>query len=768
VQQAPPAGAPTPTAAASTTTPWGSDLLAVSTAVGFFDLQFRAGQFRYAPAWKRLLGYGAADLDDTYDTWLRLLHPDDSGAAPDRLGRKAAPGEQRTFSVECRMKHRAGHWVWVHVVGVQTFTTASEVDRVAGVMLDISERKEWEELGMLADERLSQLTGDGGLAVFDVDFVTGTVMASSAWQALTARATDAPTLEQLAAHFGQSSGAELAKHWQELGKPDAWLFRSVGLKRADHVPVGVWLGLHRHFSKRGEVVRAIGFAVPTLLMSGAGGHIALAALDAVREGVIIADRSARVLHLNKKAQQLTGFSLSRAREQTVDMIFRLRTLSDGKPAEDAIWTLAESTELRLDNQHALVPADGGAVRPIVWSVSEARDADDQGLGVVIVFRDPAEMPLNPEELLRANRFETLGQLAGGIAHDFNNLLTTILGGVSQAKESRDPTYLDDAESACMAAKTLTRQLLDLAKGSGGDNLQVMKPADILRDSLRIAAAGASTKVTLELDEDSGPVEVDRGQMLQVFQNLIINSIQAMPDPAAGEIWLRCRNLKLASGQLENLPAGRYVQMEVQDNGSGIAADHLQRIFDPFFTTKKQGTGLGLATALSIVRHHGGELGVESIVGVGTTFCAFLPICEQTVQATTRRAPTLRFGTGRVLLMDDDPKITQLTGAMLASLEYAYDVARNGEEALVLYRRQLNVNRPYDAVILDLTIIGGMGGEACFKHLRELNPDVRAIVSSGYDNDRMMKQFLEQGFAAYLTKPYRVTELGNVLRTVLGK
>jgi DNA-binding NtrC family response regulator len=155
------------------------------------------------------------------------------------------------------------------------------------------------------------------------------------------------------------------------------------------------------------------------------------------------------------------------------------------------------------------------------------------------------------------------------------------------------------------------------------------------------------------------------------------------------------------------------------------------------------------------------------VGSGTTFTIFLPQAAQTAEVEAHRAPTLRFGTGRILFMDDDEKICALTGGMLESLEYKFDTARNGEEAIGLYKRYLNIGRPYDAVILDLTIIGGMGGADTYKKLRGLDPDVRAIIASGYDNEEMAKEFLQMGFCGYLTKPYRVTDLGRILKTVLG-
>jgi CheY-like chemotaxis protein len=233
------------------------------------------------------------------------------------------------------------------------------------------------------------------------------------------------------------------------------------------------------------------------------------------------------------------------------------------------------------------------------------------------------------------------------------------------------------------------------------------------------------------------------------------------------VQVRAANTTLVENQVPALAAGGYVEIEVRDNGSGIKPEHREKIFDPFFTTKKHGTGLGLATVLSVVRKHGGQIGLDTQEGVGTAFTVYLPKADRPAEVQARRAASLRFGTGRILVMDDDPNISALTGKMLASLDYKYDLAKDGDEALALYRRYLNIGRPYDAVILDLTIVGGMGGEACFAELRQLDPDVRAIVASGYDNDEIAKKYVEQGFCGYLTKPYRLADLGKVLKAVLG-
>jgi len=296
---------------------------------------------------------------------------------------------------------------------------------------------------------------------------------------------------------------------------------------------------------------------------------------------------------------------------------------------------------------------------------------------------------------------------------------------------------------------------------------VVASKEILTDAVKIASAGSSAVITVEVPDGVEPVQVDRSQILQVFQNLVVNALQAMPPaPHVGRVQLRASNLSLADGQVPGLAAGDYVEFESRDNGSGIKPEHLAKIWDPFFTTKKHGTGLGLATVLSVVRKHGGHIGVVSELGVGTAFTIYLPRATKPVEAKTRRAASGRFNTGRILLMDDDSKICLLTTMMLNSLGYTHDVAKTGEEALKLYRSYLKINRPYDVVILDLTVVGGMGGEDCFKALKELDPEVRAIVSTGYDNDEMNKKFFDLGFCGYLTKPYRVGELGKALHSVL--
>ena len=746
--------------------------------LGFFDLNFLKGEMYYSPTWKKMLGYADSALSNTYETWLALIHPDDSGAAPDRQGRGGATGT-RQFSLEFRMKHASGHYVWVQSVGAQYFGPNGALQRVIGAHLDITDRKEFEEASLRAEERLQQLGDRGRVGMFDLDFSTGLYWLSPGFRSQLGYAeNDLPdTLESvlLTLPMDETAGGLqayfLAQHPNQVA-----YFDTLRMRQRDGRVVHLHAGIVRQFSRRKELQRVLGFIVPLPEANAAGGlgdaglglpaaHLA-ALLVEIQEAVLLADAGGQIVFLNLKAEQLLGRTNAECLGQQAWEIFRLVHRESGQLGESPIakaLTGGESTKL---NTEFALDTGGPKPLPVAFSTRAVMDATGKPSGAVVVFRNPQEMTLTPEELVRANRFESLGQLAGGIAHDFNNLLTTILGGVSMAKDAHDNSGLENSERACLAAKGLSKQLLTFAKG-GTAVRQVVKPADILADSMRLAAAGSAVKIELNVAPDTTTICVDRAQILQVFQNLIINAIQAMPTGQGG-IWISTRNHKLTEGQVAPLPAGVYVAIEVRDNGSGIKPEHLEKIFDSFFTTKKSGTGLGLATVLSIVKRHSGQMSVESEVGVGTAFTVYLPQADKPEEVEARRAPSLRFGTGRVLFMDDDEDICALTGMMLESLGYKYDLARKGEEAIQFYKRYLNIGRPYDAVIMDLTIIGGMGGEQTFKHLRELDPQVCAIVTSGYDNDEMRRQFLDMGFCDYLTKPYRVGDLGKSLRTVLGK
>ena len=239
-----------------------------------------------------------------------------------------------------------------------------------------------------------------------------------------------------------------------------------------------------------------------------------------------------------------------------------------------------------------------------------------------------------------------------------------------------------------------------------------------------------------------------------------------PPPHVPRLRLRAGHVSVADGHVPRCATSDYVAFEFCDNGVGIAPEHIEKIFQPFFTTSKHGTGLGLSTARSLVEKHGGQITVDSEPRHGSAFTVYLPRADQHADVQARRAASQRFGTGRVLVMEDDAKISGVTAAMLRALDYKCDLATNGVDAVALYKRYQNIGRPHDVVILDDIVNGGMGGEECFRALRELDPEVRAILASGDDRADAARTSLEQGFCGYLTKPYRVSDLGKMLKTVL--
>ena len=383
-------------------------------------------------------------------------------------------------------------------------------------------------------------------------------------------------------------------------------------------------------------------------------------------------------------------------------------------------------------------------------------------------REIVERERMESELSRMQKLESLGLLAGGIAHDFNNLLGAIMGNVSLALldvEPANPAHrqLAKAEQAALRAQELTRQLLTFSRG-GAPVKRLIALSGVIAEAAGFSLRGSRVLHELAIPGDLWPVEADEGQMMQVFNNLLINADQAMP--SGGIIRISAQNVTLGEGNDLPLSAGRYVKISITDEGTGIPPEHLAKVFDPFFTTKQKGSGLGLAASYSIIRKHEGLITVDSELGRGTTFSIYLPASQGDVTFFSR-VDTFTKGNGRVLVMDDEEDMRNTTGDMLTRLGYTVDYAGEGVEAVAKYRQAREEGRPFDAVIMDLTVPGGMGGKEAARKLLELDPEARAIVSSGYSQDPIMSDFLSHGFRAVVKKPYRLRELSEVVAAVIG-
>ena len=375
-----------------------------------------------------------------------------------------------------------------------------------------------------------------------------------------------------------------------------------------------------------------------------------------------------------------------------------------------------------------------------------------------------------EELLKAQKLESIGVLAGGIAHDFNNLLTAIMNNLFIMKIHINPEEkvyerIIATERASARAQSLTQQLLTFSKG-GEPVKGLIDVRELVSESISIALRGSNVRCENLIPYDAWHVEADAGQMNQAINNILINADQSMPE--GGVITINCENIVVGAENNLRLTEGNYIKISFTDEGTGISDEYLSKIFDPYFTTKQKGSGLGLSTTYSIINKHGGHITVESELGAGTVFNIYLPASAEKVMTKKTAEDEPVTGTGKVLVMDDEELVRDSLGQMLISIGYDVEYVADGREAIDSYKNAMASGDSFDAVIMDLTIPGGMGGEKAIRELVEIDPNVKAIVSSGYSNDPIMSNYKDYGFSAVLTKPYKdISELSQILNNVIA-
>lgn len=483
-----------------------------------------------------------------------------------------------------------------------------------------------------------------------------------------------------------------------------------------------------------------------------------ATIESTNDGILVVDRKGRVVEWNRRFLELWGIPddviLQGNDEQTLRYALEQLTNPDEFVAKvEELYNHPEQ-----ENFDILKFRDGR----VYDRYSRPQYLNNQIVGRVWNFRDITKQKKMEEEILKAQKLESLGVLAGGIAHDFNNLLTGVMGNISLAKMYVEPdgkaySRIDAAEKCCDLTMGLTSQLITFSKG-GAPIKKLDSMTRIIKESTGFVLSGSNVKCEFFMPEELWSVEVDSGQMNQVINNLIINADQAMPD--GGIITICAENVIL--GQ-----KGRYVHILIRDQGSGIPEEILPKIYDPYFTTKKKGSGLGLASVYSIVTRHGGHLNVESQVGVGTTFHIYLPAIER--RGTSKiHFPERRKNTKdrkRVLVVDEDRTQGQMVRDVLGKLEYQADMCEEGESALNLYRDAMESGAPYAVVFINLTTPGGMGGKVIMKKLLEMDTDVKGVVMSGDSNDPILVHYKKYGFTSVVTKPCRMEDISGVLEAL---
>ncbi len=497
-------------------------------------------------------------------------------------------------------------------------------------------------------------------------------------------------------------------------------------------------------------------------------------IEFLPDGIFVVDQKRKITAWNRALEMLTGVNQqdvigTKAKKDLFDGFARMMLVDDilngsnqGKDPmlikngdifskQVSIPTLNHRDNVLLDIKATPILNEHGSI-----------------MGIIEIIRDITNQREIEMEAIRMQKLESLGILAGGIAHDFNNILAAIIANLQLAavklqKRQDISKYLENTIETTRKASSLTKQLLTFAKG-GGPVKKMIRLSKLVKETVNFALCGSKIKAVFHLPQDLWSVDADEGQITQVINNLIINAEQAMPD--GGIIDIYGENVTYeANGKYD---PGRYVKLTITDHGVGVPEEIIDKIFDPFFTTKKVGSGLGLSTSYSIIKKHNGYLEVEPSSAIGAAFSILLPASmEELVEKETTREINVGVK-AKVLLLDDEDIIRNVSGELLNLFGYRVVLANDGREAVTLYQQAKEMGDPFLAVIMDLTIPGGMGGLETMNILRRFDPEIKAIVSSGYANDPVISDYEKYGFSGVVIKPYRFDDLLVELDRIIEK
>lgn len=483
--------------------------------------------------------------------------------------------------------------------------------------------------------------------------------------------------------------------------------------------------------------------------------------DMLPEAVFETGPDGNFTYANKKAYELFGYEsvdLNKKYSPINMVIVEEREIV--KKNLHRIFT--ENT--RLHYEYTGLHSSGRHFPILVHSTAIIRENKVAGIcGIVINLTERIRIE---KELQKKEKIEALGILAGGIAHDFNNLLTAIWSGLSVLKidypNHIEKDIINDLENAVRRGKDLTGQLLTYSKG-GAPIKEITSLESIVKETAAFIMSGKKTKYEINSDDNLYTVEIDSTQISRVIQNLLINALEAMSDVGIIKINLRNKN----DLRMTNSHSKKYVELIITDSGKGIPGNVRQRVFDPFFTTKQNGSGLGLATSYSIIKKHNGHIYFNTSEGNGTSFHVLIPASQKVATKKVSAENILTKVKGRILLMDDEKIILNVTQKLLEHLGYSVVLASNGDQAICSYKKALEENRKFDIVILDLTIPAGAGGKEVLSELIKIDPDINAVVSSGYSHDPVMANYKSYGFKGVICKPYNLNELSNCLSKIIN-
>ena len=723
-----------------------------------------------SPSVKRMLDISPEELIGNPSSL--IIHPDDMDVitCAQRYVMEH-PGEPHT--VQYRVSNKEGRWIHVESTGINMMDNPA-ISGVLVTMRDINERKQAEEMQDRLLKAIAAVTE--GIAI--TDDKDRFIYVNHAHARI----------------YGYLPDELIGKTWRDTVTPELISLIGGDLSKTLHNrDVGIWAG-------ECPTLRKDGTMLPTEITATSRwdetgnylGHICIVRdiserkrteealinreqfirniLDTVDEGFIVVDRDFRILTANKAYCSQVGESCDSVIGRHCYEISH-KTL---RPCYEAGEECAVRHVFETGEPHTALhkhPDAKGSVLYVETKAFPIKDSTGAVTSVIEMVNNITEKHLLEEEQLKTQKLEAIGTLAGGIAHDFNNLLQGVFGYISMAKmtldqKERSLAMLEQAENALHMSVNLTTQLLTFSKG--GKPLKKKIPLQsVIENSVKFALSGSRAEYRIKLDEGLWAVEADEGQIGQVIQNMVLNADQAMP--LGGKIVVAAKNVQAPKhAHYQLLGEGKYVEVSVEDSGIGIPEQYLPKIFDPYFTTKDKGSGLGLATSYSVIKNHGGLIDVKSKLAEGTTFFVYLPAVEAVeTSAVTVSEDVRALRKGRILLMDDEDIVRIIGGVMIRSLGHQVELVENGKEAIDKYRESMRSGRKFDIVIMDLTIRGGMGGEEAIKEFLEIDPDIKAIVSSGYADSSAISEYEAIGFKACLTKPYNLEDLRDTLNALLS-
>ncbi len=751
--------------------------------IGIFDHDHLTDTIYWSPEQRMIYGWGP-DETVTLPRFLDQVYPEDRERIAAAVQIAHNPSGEGKFDVDHRIIRRDGTIRWLSTrsqtfFGEKNGKTLSV--RTVGAVLDITERKKIEETLQQSEERLQLAVRASHIGIYDHRHLTETLHWSAEMREILGVGPDEKVtlqtylnlippedLERITeavrmAHSPTGSGLYYIEH--QIIRPDGelrWLyirsqtsFTGKGLDRRPERTVGAVIDI----TERKESEIALRESEARLAEAQQISHLGNWERDIGTNKIWWSEECYRIFGTDPESETSYQSFLQRVHSE------------DRKFIQDTVNTaLNRGTPYSIDYRIVLPDETEKVVHAQAKIIFDEKGTPVRLSGTI---QDITEQKKMEEEISKAQKLESLGLLAGGIAHDFNNILTAIVGNISLAKVTADPQgpifkILGEAETASFRAKELTNQLLTFAKG-GVPIKKLNSISKLLKESAEFVLRGSNVRAELVIPNDLWPVEIDEGQMAQVIQNLVINAQQAMPE--GGIVEIRAEKIQITPEQGKELflKEGAYIKISVKDTGVGIPPAYLQKIFDPFFTTKQKGSGLGLSTSYSIIKKHEGLISVSSEPGIGTIFFLFLPaILNKPSPISEGVQKHMETGKGRILIMDDEESVREIGGKILNRLGYGVEYAKDGTEAVEFYRKGKEEGRPFDLVIFDLTVSGGMSGLEALQKLIKIDPDINGVVSSGYTDNPIMSDFQKHGFAGRIAKPYRIEEFSQTIATLIKK